>query len=47
MQSIPDIDISPEAVYPLIRSITTITKTKKKDKEIIENYDINNTEKIL
>ena len=47
MQGLSDIDILPEAVCPSIRSIATTTKTKKKGEEIIENYDINNTEKTL
>ena len=33
MQSTLNIDISPEAVYPSIRSIITTTKTKKRTKK--------------
>lgn len=47
MQGMPDVDISPEAACLSIRSIATTTKTKKKDEEIIENYDINDAEKTL
>ena len=47
MQSTLNIDISPEAVYPSIRSIITTTKTKKRTKKSLRIMIIIILKKIL